>query len=172
MQTRTSSATPVRGGLPGRLAGALRAVQGRPAFESRGGMFAAAVVLRLAGALLLGWIGYVHWYLWHLGYKDIPTDGPFFLVDAIAAVLLAVLLLAWPRGLAGLASAGFVALTIVALVISLSVGLFGFRESISASYVVESLVLESVAVLILAVWTVIVSLWVPRSDRAGSEPSP
>jgi hypothetical protein len=38
--------------------------------------------------------------------------------------------------------------------------------------VVESLVLESVAVLILAVWTVIVSLWVPRSDRAGSEPSP
>jgi hypothetical protein len=167
MATRTSSATPMRGGPPGRLAGALRAVLGRPAFESRGGMFAAALVLRLAGAGLLGWIGYVHWYLWHLGYKDIPTDGPFFLVDAIAAVLLAVLLLAWPRALAGLASAGFVASTIVALVISLSVGLFGFRESISAAYVVESLVLESVGVLILAAWTMVVSLRVPRSDRAG-----
>jgi hypothetical protein len=172
MATRTSSATPIRGGPPGRLAGALRALLGRSAFESRGGMFAAALALRLAGTGLLGWIGYVHWYLWHLGYKDIPTDGPFFLVDAIAAALLGVLLLAWPRALAGLASAGFVASTIVALVISLSVGLFGFRESISASYVVESLVLESVAVLILAAWTVIVSLRVPRSDTAGSEPSP
>ena len=163
MPTRTSSAPLMRGGPPGRLAGALRALPGRPAFESRGGMFAAALVLRLAGAGLLGWIGYVHWYLWHLGYRDIPTDGPFFLVDAIAAVALALLLLAWPRALAGLVSAGFVALTIVALVISLSVGLFGFRESISAAYVVESLVLESVAVLILTAWTVIVLLRVHRS---------
>ena len=97
----------------------------------------------------------MHWYLWQIGYRDIPTNGPFFLVDAIAAVVLALVLLAWPRPLAGLAAAGFTASTIGALVISLSVRLFGFRESISAAYVVQALVLESVAVVTLAAWTVI-----------------
>ena len=57
--------------------------------------------------------------------------------------MLAVALLAWPRPLIGLVSAGFIASTILALVISLTVGLFGFNESISANYVVEALVLES-----------------------------
>jgi hypothetical protein len=47
-------------------------------------------------------------------------------------------------------------------VISLSVGLFGFRESISASYVVQPLVLESVAVIILLSWTAVTAAAVMR----------
>ncbi len=120
------------------------------------------LVLRLAGAGLLAWIGDIHWLLWHLGYRHIHIDGPFFLLDAIAGVVLAVVLLAWPRALVGLLSVGFVASTIAALLISLSVGLFGFHESISASYVTQALVLESVAVVVLAVWTVIAAGIVPR----------
>ena len=153
-----------RNGLAGWLANALLLISvRRPDLRRGGNLFAVALVVRLAAAALLGWIGWVHWVLWQQeGYKFIPTSGPFFLVDAIAAVVLAVLLLAWPRPLVGLVSAGFTASTILALVISLTVGLFGFNESISANYVVEALVLESVALVILLAWTVIAAAALPR----------
>jgi hypothetical protein len=61
--------------------------------------------------------------------------------------------LAWPRPLAGLLAAGYTASTLGALIISLTVGLFGFRESISASYVVQSLAIETITVLALLSWT-------------------
>lgn len=134
----------------------------RPDLGGRGNLFLAALVLRLAGVGLLAWIGYIHWDLWHLGYSQIATDGPFFLIDGIAGGLLALVLLAWPRPLVGLLSAGFVASTILALVVSLSVGLFGFKESIQAAYVVQALVLESIAVVVLAAWTVITAGAVAR----------
>ncbi len=134
----------------------------RPELRQRGNLFIAALVLRLAGVGLLAWIGWVHWVLWHTeGYHFIPTDGPFFLVDAIAGIALAVLLLAWPRPLVGLLSAGFTASTILGLVISLTVGLFGFNETISASYVVLALVVESVALVVLLAWTVIAAWALP-----------
>ena len=84
---------------------------------------------------LLAWIGYIHLHLWLEGYRQIPTNGPLFLLDAVAGFILAAVLLAWPRPLAGLLAAGYTASTLGALLISLTVGLFGFRESISASYV-------------------------------------
>jgi hypothetical protein len=43
------------------------------------------------------------------------------------------------------------------LLISLGVGLFGFRESISASYVTQSLAIETITVLALLGWTVLVA---------------
>jgi hypothetical protein len=54
-------------------------------------------------------------------------------------------------------AAAFTASTIAALVISVTVGLFGFHESITASFVVLALVIESVAALILAAWTAVPS---------------
>ena len=134
----------------------------KPDFAQSGNLRIVALVLRLAGAGLLAWVGYIHWYLWHLGYQHIPTDGPFFLLDGIAGVALAVLLLAWPRPVVGLLSAGFVASTILGLLVSLTVGLFGFKESIHASYVVQALVLESIAVIVLLAWTVIAARATPR----------
>src|SRR5258708_977597 len=134
----------------------------KPGLRQRGNLFVIALVLRLAGAGLLAWIGYIHWVLWQSeGYKFIPTDGPFFLVDAIAGVVLAAVLLVWPRPLAGLVSAGFVAGTILALVMSLTVGLFGFNESISANYVVLALVVESITLVVLLAWTALAAWAVP-----------
>jgi len=141
----------------------VRALVRRPELRQRGNVFYVALVLRLAGVGLLAWIGWVHWVLWQTeGYKHIPTDGPFFLVDAIAGVVLAVMLLAWQRALAGLLSAGFAASTILALVISLTGGLFGFKELIQANYVVQALVLESIALVILLLWSGIAAWAVPR----------
>jgi hypothetical protein len=128
-----------------------------------------ALLLRVGLAGMLAWIGYIHLHLWQEGYRHIPTNGPLFLLDAIAAFVLAAVLLAWPRPLAGLLAAGFTASTLGALLISLAVGLFGFKESISASYVVLSLVIESVTLLGLAAWTVAVAARVPPArPRDGS----
>src|SRR5215831_1123739 len=69
-----------------------------PGLRQRGNLFYVALVLQLAGVGLLAWIGWVHWVLWHYqGYHFIPTDGPFFLVDAIAGGVLAVVLVTWAR---------------------------------------------------------------------------
>ena len=126
----------------------------RPTAAERGGRRAAALLLRLGCVALLAWIGYLHLHLWLEGYRHIPANGPLFLLDAVTGFALAAVLLAWPRPLAGLLTAGYTAATLAALLISLSVGLFGFRESISASYVVESLAIETITVLALITWTI------------------
>jgi hypothetical protein len=104
--------------------------------------------------------------LWQEGYRQIPTNGPLFLLDAVAGFAFAAVLLAWPRPLAGLLAASYTAATLGALLISLSVGLFGFRESISASYVTESLAIETITVLALLGWTILAAA-IPSGSRAA-----
>ena len=116
---------------------------------------------------LLAWIGYIHLHLWAEGYRQIPVDGPLFLLDAIAGLVLAAVLLAWPRPLAGLVAAGYTVGTLGALLISLTAGLFGFRESISASFVVQSLAIETVTVPALLTWTILASATPPGRRPAA-----
>jgi hypothetical protein len=139
----------------------------KPTAPGRGGRRVAALLLRLGCVALLAWTGYVHLHLWQEGYRQIPTNGPLFLLDAVAGFALAAVLLAWPRPLAGLLAAGYTASTLGALIISLTVGLFGFRESISAAFVTESLTIESIAVLGLITWTILVA-----APRPPTRPRP
>ena len=143
----------------------------RPATTGRGSRRAAALLLRLTCVALLAWIGYLHLHLWLEGYRQIPTDGPLFLLDAVAGLVLAALLLVWAAPLAGLLAAGYTASTLGALLISLSVGLFGFRESISASYVTQSLAIESITVLALLSWIGLVTA-VPKRGGLPVRRSP
>jgi hypothetical protein len=138
------------------------------------GRRAAALLLRLACAALLAWIGYIHLHLWLEGYRQIPTDGPLFLADAVAGFALAAALLAWPRPLAGLAAAGYIASDIGALLLSLTVGLFGFKESISAAYVVQTLIIETITLLALLTWTLLAAATLrppARRQRRGAPPA-
>jgi hypothetical protein len=137
----------------------------RPQTTGRGGRRVVALLLRLGCVALLAWIGYIHLHLWQEGYRQIPTNGPLFLLDAVAGFALAAVLLVWPRPLAGLLAAGYTAATLGALIISLSVGLFGFRESISASFVVESLTVESITAVGLLSWTILVAALRPPTCR-------
>ena len=141
----------------------------RAGAAGKDGRWAAALLLRVGCVALLAWIGYIHLHLWLEGYRHIPTNGPLFLLDAVAGFALAAVLLAWPRPLAGLLAAGYTAATLGALLISLSVGLFGFRESISASYVVESLAIETITVLALITWTILAAA-IPGSHAAPGRP--
>jgi hypothetical protein len=129
----------------------------RPQAHGSGGRRAAALLLRLTCVALLAWIGAVHLHLWLEGYRQIPTDGPLFLLDAVTGLLLAAVLLAWPAPLTGLLAAGYTASTLGALLISLTVGLFSFRESISASFVTQSLIVESATVAALFSWAILVT---------------
>jgi uncharacterized membrane protein YqaE (UPF0057 family) len=111
-------------------------------------------LLRAAAVGILAWMGAVHLHLWREGYRYIPHGvGPSFLADAITAFALAAVLAVYARPLTGLVAVGFTAATLGALLVSLTIGLFGFPESIHASYVVQTLVLESVNVIILLAWT-------------------
>jgi hypothetical protein len=92
----------------------------------------------------------------------------------VAGFGLAAVLLVWPRPLAGLLAAGYTAATLGALIISLGVGLFGFQESISASFVTESLIIESITVFGLTCWTILVAASLPPSPhlRPIAQPRP
>jgi hypothetical protein len=117
--------------------------------------FLAAFVVRLVCVGLLVWVAAIHLHLWSEGYRDIPTVGPLFLADAVGGFVLAAVLLVWSRPLAGILGTGFMISTLGGLVISLNFGLFGFRESSGASFVIETIILESVGAVALLGWTVV-----------------
>ena len=115
-------------------------------------------ILRIAGAGLLGAMGWIHLDLWEEGYRTVPVIGPAFLVNAVAAIGLAVLLIAGPRSiipwvaaLGTLTAAG----TVAALLLATTVGLFGFQESMQASHWWESVWVEIAAVVVLGALAVL-----------------
>jgi hypothetical protein len=114
--------------------------------------------VRVVGAAMLVATGWIHLHLWLDGYRAIDWIGPLFLANAVLAGLaaLAVLVaparwLPWVALLAGLLEIG----TLGALVLSLTVGLFGFVESLQASLIVPTILVESIGFLVLAGYAVL-----------------
>ena len=100
---------------------------------------------------LAGAIAGIHLYLWSSdGYRHIPTIGALFLLNGIGGAVLALASFGFPRRavhLAWLATAGFGAATLIALLISLNGTLFGFRETTSAPLLGLSIAVEGAAFL-------------------------
>ena len=118
----------------------------------------AIALLRLAGAALLAAIAVIHAYLWQQGYSGIDVIGPAFLVQAVLGIGGALLLLvAPPRQVtwAALLGAAFAAGSLAALVLSTTVGLFGFVETTAATLWWESFWVEVAAVVVLALLAVL-----------------
>jgi hypothetical protein len=103
------------------------------------------------GSALLVASSAIHLELWSMGYRTIPTIGPLFLIQVIAGTLLAGLLLLSRRLLMVATAAGFMIATIGGLVLSVSVGLFGFMDSLAAPYAGLSLGVESAGAVVLTV---------------------
>jgi hypothetical protein len=109
-------------------------------------------LLRLLGAALLAAIATIHGHLWQQGYSGIDVIGPAFLVQTVLGVCGAVLLLAAPPRLvswAAVLGSAFAAGSLVALVLSTTVGLFGFVETTAAGLWWESFWVEAAAVVVL-----------------------
>ena len=97
--------------------------------------------------------GVIHLYLWgkQYGYRDVPTIGPLFLLQGIAAVLIGLLAIVTRRVAALLVAAGLLVASVIALVLAVEVGLFGFKDSWLAPYAWTSFYEEIVGgVLLLA----------------------
>lgn len=130
---------------------------GAPPVARRSSGTAVLWVLRLAGAALLAAMAWIHLDLWGAGYRTVDVIGPAFLLNAIAGFGLAVLLLVTPRSMVGwvavlgaLTAAG----TLAGLLLSTTVGLFGFTESTAARLWWESFWVELAAVVVLGVLAV------------------
>lgn len=106
----------------------------------------ATLVLRLVGAAALVAMAWIHWHLREIGFASVPTIGPLFLLNAVVGVVAAVVLLATPRRWLALVELGCGLLllgTLGALLVSMTVGLFGFHESWDAPLVRRTIAVEA-----------------------------
>jgi hypothetical protein len=108
--------------------------------------------LAVAGVLLSA---DVHFDLWYANsFREIDTIGPLFLLNAIGGLLIGLVLLCWRHWLPALAAAGFGAATLVAFYLSVTIGLFNFKEVATGEPQVLAEVAEYVAVVfgLIAAW--------------------
>ena len=119
--------------------------------------------LRLAGAGLLAATGAIHLDLYLTGYRSIPTLGWLFLLQVIAAFGLAAAVLATGSRLIAAAGAGFALATLGGYLLSVWIGLFGFKEVRTTAGVVAG-VIEVTAFAALAA---LAAAPAPRGQQAG-----
>ncbi|WP_292871562.1 hypothetical protein [Microbacterium sp.] len=123
-------------------------------------------VLRILSALVLIVTGGIHVFLVFDGVGG--TLGVLFILNGVAAVVLAVgVLITRGRLLAVTAVLGllFLVATLLSLVLALTVGLFGIRETWDFTLVPETVVVESIGIVLLAAFAPLV-LRGRRSDVA------
>jgi low affinity Fe/Cu permease len=114
----------------------------------------AVTVVIAGGALCTAYSGYIHIYLWGrqpYPYRDIPTIGPLFLAQGIAAVVIALAVIISRRVGALLVGAGLLIVSVAALVIDVEVGMFGFKDSWSVPYATATLYEEIAGAVLLLV---------------------
>jgi predicted lipoprotein with Yx(FWY)xxD motif len=96
--------------------------------------------LGIVGAALLVAAGAIHLDLYLTGYRTIPTIGPLFLLQVIAAFVLAAAILVTGNWLIAGLGAGFAVSTLGGYLLSLWVGLFGFTEVRTTAGIVSGLI--------------------------------
>jgi hypothetical protein len=117
--------------------------------------------ISIAGAALLLGMAWIHEHLYTVGYATVPTIGPLFRLDAVLGVVGALALLVaalatelvrrtvWWR-LTCAAGALLQLGTLGALVQSLTIGAFGFHETLDAPMIGRTVVVEVLGFLVLA----------------------
>jgi hypothetical protein len=114
-------------------------------------------VMRILSALALVAAGGIHLFLVFNGVGGIL--GVLFVLNAIAALVLAVGMLVLHGRLLQVAtvlSLLFLIATLLALILALTVGLFGITETWDFTLVPETVIVESIGIVILAITTVLV----------------
>jgi hypothetical protein len=123
--------------------------------------------LAIAGAALLIWSGVIHIRLWSDGYRDISVIGPLFIVQGAGTIVIAVILVVFRRLVLLAAGAVALAATAVGLLLSVHIGLFGYRESLAVPYAGSSLVVEFTgAAILLAAAAIVLAV------RSGARANP
>ncbi|WP_314503589.1 hypothetical protein [uncultured Microbacterium sp.] len=112
-------------------------------------------VLRILSAALLLITGGIHLYLVFNGVGGIL--GVMFVLNAVAGLVLAIAMIVLRGPLfraAAVLSLLFLIATLMALVLALTVGLFGITETWDFMLVPQTVIVESIGIVVLAVTTV------------------
>lgn len=124
-------------------------------------------VMRILSAIALLAAGGIHLYLALNGVGGIL--GVMFILNFVAGLVLAIGMLVLHGRLLQLTtvlSLLFLIATLLALVLALTVGLFGITQDWNFTLVPETVIVESIGILILAVTTVLVFRTAPIAQPA------
>jgi hypothetical protein len=113
---------------------------------------------RILGAALVGANAWIHLDLYREGYRVLHVIGPLFALNAGLGLAIALALLGVPRRVlpwTALAGALFEFGTLAALLLSSTVGLFGFTETLSAHLAPASIAVESLGGVVLLALAVV-----------------
>jgi hypothetical protein len=102
----------------------------------------------LASALLLAG-GIIHYELWNNGYRNVPKIGPLFLANFGGSIVLAAAVLLSRRATVAVGGIVFAAGSLTALVLSRTVGVFGFTETVWTTQAIRTLAAEVGAIAAL-----------------------
>jgi len=119
--------------------------------------------LRMLAAVGVLVSGAVHLWLWFDGYRTLSVIGPAFLLNAVAGVVIAALLLSWRHWVPLLLAIGFGVSTLGAFVLSATVGLFGVHEMWTGGAVLTAAASEVVAI-VASVTALVHGYGVPNRD--------
>ena len=108
-------------------------------------------VTRLVAATFVFVGGLIHLELWLDGYRGIPYVGLGFIANVVLSAVLVVALLGRPAVPVGVVSVAFSATSLLALVMSRTVGLFGFTETAWTDASVQAASAEIGAIVAVAV---------------------
>jgi hypothetical protein len=145
-----------------------------PALSRRPVELAATAAFALGGGLLV-WSGAIHYHLWSEpdGYRSIATIGPLFLLQSIAGIVIGVGVAVVRRLWAALLGIGFAAATVAGFLVSVTHGLFGFKESWLAPFATQAFAIEVVAAGLLVIAGVLClaapSKTSPSTTASGAE---
>ena len=89
----------------------------------------------------------IHLTLWFQGMRDVHVIGPAFLVNVVAGLAIAYLLVQWHHWLPAVLAACFGVSTLGAFTLAASVGLFGTHEHWQGFYVWAAATAEVVAIV-------------------------
>ena len=105
----------------------------------------------LVAAILMICSGLIHIHLWDIAYRHVATLGPLFLVQALAALVLAVVLAVTRVVVVALACLALMVGTVVGFVLAATVGIFGFTLPVVTGWAYEALVSELLSAVLLLV---------------------
>jgi len=125
-------------------------------------------IMRIVSALFLLAAGGIHVFLAFNGVGGIL--GVLFILNGIAALVLAIAMVALRGRMlqwATVLSLLFMIATLGALLLALTVGLFGITETWDFMLVPETVIVESIGIVVLAVTTVLVFRRAPARRRSA-----
>ncbi len=124
-------------------------------------------VLRAAASSMLLATGGIHLDLYLTGYRSIPTIGVLFILQVVGAFALGLAVIGVPRRIVAISGALFALSTLGGYVLSVWVGLFGFKEVRTTAGIFAGILEVGASVLLggLAVWP---GRTEPHDERAST----